>query len=98
MLSVTEAEARLVAVKGIGPWTANVFLMTATGVLDAFPVGDVGLMESYRLLNGDDRKLSPGAFSGCAESWRPFRGVAAHLLWDWINLQRGRDIAPALQA
>ncbi|MEM0984986.1 MAG: DNA-3-methyladenine glycosylase 2 family protein [Pseudomonadota bacterium] len=91
---IDDARARLVAVKGIGPWTADVFLMTATGALDAFPAGDVGLMESYRLLSGDQEKLKPKDFSARAEGWRPFRGVAAHLLWDWINAQRDRDIAP----
>ncbi|MEL6387007.1 MAG: DNA-3-methyladenine glycosylase 2 family protein [Pseudomonadota bacterium] len=95
---IDEARKHLTAVKGIGPWTADVFLMTATGALDAFPAGDVGLMESYRLLRGDDAKLPPKVFLKRAETWRPFRGVAAHLLWDWINNERGRDVAPAPEA
>jgi len=94
---IEEARASLTAVKGIGPWTADVFLLTATGAMDAFPAGDVGLMESYRLLRGDEAKFPPADFLEQAETWRPFRGVAAHLLWDWINRQRGRDNAPALQ-
>ncbi|MEM7766015.1 MAG: DNA-3-methyladenine glycosylase 2 family protein [Pseudomonadota bacterium] len=97
-LPVDEARERLLAVKGIGPWTADVFLLTATGALDAFPAGDVGLMESYRQLRGDAAKFEAKAFARQAETWRPYRGVAAHLLWDWLNHQRDRDVAPAPKA
>lgn len=87
-----EARAELIAVKGIGPWTADLFLM-ACGRLDAFPVGDVGLMESYRLLSESEARLDSRAFSERAESWRPYRGVAAHLLWAWINAERAKAYA-----
>lgn len=91
---IEAAQSQLVAVKGIGPWTANVYLLTSAGHLDAFPVGDVGLMESYRLLRDDEERLAPKAFAEKGQNWQPFRGVAAHLLWDWINASRGRDTAP----
>lgn len=84
-----EARSELIAVKGIGPWTADLFLLNC-GRLDAFPVADVGLMESYRLLSGLDQRHDAKAFSVLAESWRPWRGVAAHLLWGWINAERAR--------
>ena len=76
----------------IGPWTADLFLM-ACGRLDAFPVGDVGLMESYRLLSESETRLESKAFSERAEAWRPYRGVAAHLLWAWINAEREKAYA-----
>ncbi len=79
------ARAELVAVKGIGPWTAEIFLMNAVGHLDAFPVGDVGLMEGYRRAAEDAERLASKPFSELAETWRPYRGVAAHLLWNWRN-------------
>ena len=87
-----EARAELIAVKGIGPWTADLFLM-ACGRLDAFPAGDVGLMESYRLLSESAERLDSKAFSTLADDWRPYRGVAAHLLWAWINAERAKAYA-----
>lgn len=86
------ARAELIAVKGIGPWTADLFLL-ACGRLDAFPSGDVGLMESYRLLREDEVRQDAKAFSALAEGWRPYRGVAAHLLWAWINAEREKAYA-----
>ncbi len=80
--------AELVAVKGIGPWTANIFLMSASGHLDAFPAGDIGLIEAYRALSNKKNRLEIKAFNMRAERWRPYRGVAAHLLWGWLNAQR----------
>jgi len=87
-LSIDEARGQLLAVKGIGPWTAETFLMNAIGHLDAFPVGDVGLMEAHKRLAGEAQRLTAKAFSQLAESWRPHRAVAAHLLYDWYNATR----------
>ena len=85
---IDEARKTLIGVRGIGLWTADTFLMTALGHLDAFPSGDVGLIEAYRQLSGAERRLSAKAFSQQAEVWRPWRAVAAHLLYDWYNLAR----------
>ncbi len=85
---IDDARSTLLSVKGIGPWTADTFLMTAIGHLDAFPHGDVGLMESYRRLSEADMRLTSKAFSEVAKLWRPFRAVAAHLLYDWLHLMR----------
>lgn len=84
------ARQELLAIKGIGPWTAEIFLMNAVGKLDAFPVGDVGVMESYRLLGEREERHETKAFVALAEAWRPWRGVATHLLWDWINATRNK--------
>jgi DNA-3-methyladenine glycosylase II len=84
------ARAELLAVKGIGPWTADLFLMTALGELDAFPAGDVGLMEAYRMLQNKKKRMESKAFSKRAERWRPYRGVATHLLWGYINQSRAK--------
>jgi len=84
------ARKELVAVVGIGVWTAEIFLMNAVGKLDAFPHGDIGLIESYRLLSDAEERHDLKAFSDLAENWRPYRGVAAHLLWDWINQMRDK--------
>lgn len=87
---VDEARDELIAVKGIGPWTAEIFLMNAVGKLDAFPPGDVGLMEAYKQLAELDERHEIKAFTALAEDWRPYRGVAAHLLWGWINMMRAK--------
>jgi len=87
-MPIAAAREQLLAVRGIGPWTADTFLMNALGHLDAFPHGDVGLLEAHRLLIGADERLTASAFSKTAEQWRPYRGVAAHLLYSWLHLYR----------
>lgn len=84
------AREELVAVKGIGPWTADVYLMFALGRHDVFPHADIGLSESYRLLSGEDARYPPKDFLEVGERWRPYRGVAAVMLWAWINAERGK--------
>lgn len=85
---IEDARRALLAIRGIGPWTADTFLMNALGHLDAFPSGDVGLIEAYRQLAGAEARLSASAFTATAETWRPYRAVAAHLLYDWYNSTR----------
>lgn len=82
------AKEELIGVKGIGPWTAEIYLLSALGRMDAFPSSDIGLIESYKLLSGENERRSVSGFATLAESWRPYRGVAAHLLWGWINARR----------
>lgn len=86
---VDQARHELLQVKGIGPWTADVFLLGALGHLDALPAGDVGILEAYRRLDDLQTRPTPRDFSRLAEAWRPHRGVAAHLLWGWLNHVRG---------
>lgn len=88
------ARSELIAVRGIGPWTAELFLLYAVGAMDAFPVADVGLMEAHKQLGGYEIRMESKAFTAHAEIWRPHRGVAAHLLWGWLNARRARDVAP----
>lgn len=85
---IEAARADLVAIRGIGPWTADIFLLNAAGHVDAFPAADLGLIESYRRLSEAEDRMSAKAFAEQADAWRPYRGVAAHLLWDWINAMR----------
>lgn len=83
-----DARKELLAVKGIGPWTAELVLLYATGAMDAFPVGDLGLMEAHCQLGNYSPRMDIKAFTAQAEAWRPYRGVATHLLWGWLNDQR----------
>ena len=82
------ARNELLNVKGIGPWTAEIYQLNALGRLDAFPASDIGLMESYRMLSNEAERRNLASFTLLAEDWRPYRGVAAHLLWGWINTKR----------
>lgn len=82
------AQAELVAVKGIGPWTADVYLMFCLGRWDVFPHADIGLSESYRMITGERKRHPPKKFLKTGERWRPYRGVAAHMLWAYINAVR----------
>jgi len=83
-----DARAELVAVKGIGPWTADVYLMFCLGRWDVFPHADVGLSEAYRMISGERKRHPPEKFLKTGNRWRPWRGVAAHMLWAYINAVR----------
>jgi len=82
------AQTELVAVKGIGPWTADVYLMFCLGRWDVFPHADIGLSEAYRMISGERKRHPPKKFLKTSERWRPYRGVAAHMLWSYINAAR----------
>jgi DNA-3-methyladenine glycosylase II len=86
--SDADAQAELVAVKGIGPWTADVYLMFCLGRWDVFPHADIGLSEAYRMITGERKRHPPKKFLRTGERWRPYRGVAAHMLWSYINAVR----------
>jgi DNA-3-methyladenine glycosylase II len=92
--SDAEAVAALTAVKGVGRWTAEVFLMFTQGRLDLFPGGDVALQEAMRWIDGADARPSEKQAYARAEAWRPYRGVAAHLLWACYGAVKRREIAP----
>jgi DNA-3-methyladenine glycosylase II len=86
-----DARAELVAVKGIGPWTADIYLMACLGRWDVFPHADIGLSEAYRMISGQRKRHPPKKFLRTGERWRPYRGVAAHLLWAYINAARAEQ-------
>jgi len=89
-----EARAELLAVRGIGPWTAELVLLCAAGAMDAFPIADVGLMEAHKRLGPYPVRMDPKAFTAHAERWRPYRGAVTHLLWGWLHVDRARNPAP----
>jgi len=92
-LSDEEAIARLTAIKGVGRWTAETFLMFCEGRRDVFPAGDIALQEAIRWADG--AALRPREKEACAraEIWRPHRSVAAHLLWGWYGAVRRGEVA-----
>lgn len=92
-LDDAEAIAALTAIKGVGLWTAETFLMFCEGRTDVFPGGDVALQEAMRWADGlDDRPTQKQAYAR-AEAWRPHRSVAAHLLWSWYGAVKRGEIS-----
>ena len=89
-----EAHAALTALHGIGPWTADIYLLFCLGHPDAWPAGDLALQEAMRLGFGLKTRPSAKEMIALAEAWRPWRGVAAKLLWAYYRAIKGRDAAP----
>ena len=86
-----EAHNSLVAVKGIGPWTADIFLLFCLGHPDAFPAGDLALQEAARLALDLKRRPDAERLERIAERWRPWRGVAARMLWTYYRGVKARS-------
>jgi DNA-3-methyladenine glycosylase II len=88
------AHAALIEVHGIGPWTADIYLLFCLGHADAFPAGDLAVQEAARLAFGLKARPSARELMALAERWRPFRGAAAYLLWAYYKIAKGRSGAP----
>ena len=89
-----EATARLIAIPGIGPWTADIYLLFCLGHADAWPAGDLALQEAARLLLALKTRPTSKEMGPLAESWRPWRGAAACMLWSYYRTAKQRDGAP----
>ena len=75
--------------KGIGPWTAEIFMLTALGRSDAWPAGDVALQTAVQDLFGLSRRPGFSEMHDIAQAWQPWRAVAARLLWLHYRRMRG---------
>jgi DNA-3-methyladenine glycosylase II len=80
-----EAIAELTRIKGIGRWSAEIYLLFAEGRPDAFPAGDLAVQVEIGKLMGHDGKPSEKQLREWAEDWRPHRGAAAVLAWHSYN-------------
>ncbi len=74
---------RLTAITGIGPWTADIYLLSCLGRADAWPAGDLALQIALAHAFGLSRRPDLKEMRRRAEPWRPWRAVAARLLWSW---------------
>jgi DNA-3-methyladenine glycosylase II len=90
-MDADEAHAALIRLHGVGPWTADVYLLFCLGHADAWPAGDLALQEAARLAFGLQRRPAQSEMVKLAERWRPWRGVAAHVLWNYYRMARKRD-------
>jgi len=89
-----EAHAMLTAIHGIGPWTADIYLLFCVGHADAWPAGDLALQEAARIGFALAARPSAKELTALAEPWRPWRGVVARLLWAYYRAVKGRDAVP----
>ncbi|SNY90830.1 DNA-3-methyladenine glycosylase II [Cohaesibacter sp. ES.047] len=88
-----EAHKKLVGLHGIGPWTAEIYLLFCLGSADVFPAGDLALQVAVAHVLGLDQRPSEKQLANLAsELWSPERGAAAHLFWAiYRDLKAGRD-------
>jgi DNA-3-methyladenine glycosylase II len=91
-----DAHAALTAVHGIGPWTADIYLLACLGHADAWPAGDLALQEAARLAFGLPVRPTTKEMLPLAEAWRPHRAVAARVLWTYYRAVKGREGAPTV--
>jgi DNA-3-methyladenine glycosylase II len=89
-----DAHAVLTAVHGIGPWTADIYLLFCLGHADAWPAGDLALQEAAKLLFALKARPTAKDMGLLAEPWRPWRGAAACMLWTYYRAAKQRDGAP----
>ncbi|SEA01191.1 hypothetical protein [Rubrimonas cliftonensis] len=93
-VSEAEAMALLTALRGVGPWTAEIYLMFCVGRADVFAPGDLALQEAARRLFDLPGRPAAKALAALAQAWSPWRAVAARLLWAYYAVETGREGAP----
>lgn len=86
-----EAVAALVALPGIGRWTAEIYLLFSLGRADVFAPADLALQEAARILFDLPARPAPRPFAEMAAAWSPWRGVAARLLWAYYRVDKNRE-------
>ncbi len=93
-LPADDAHDALTALHGVGPWTADIYLLACLGHADAWPAGDLALQEAARLAFALPAQPSAKEMHALAEPWRPWRTVAARILWTYYRAVKGREGAP----
>lgn len=94
-LPAEEAIQSLTAISGIGPWTAEVYLLFAAGHPDIFPSGDIALQNAWQMIFATQTRPSAKELAALASQWSPWRGTAARLLWAYYGVTKGmKDKSP----
>jgi DNA-3-methyladenine glycosylase II len=83
-----EVKAELTRVKGIGSWTADIYLLMSLRRTDAWPAGDLALAVALQEVKGLASRPAPVELASIAEAWRPWRAVGARLLWNYYLNRR----------
>jgi DNA-3-methyladenine glycosylase II len=92
-LSDDEARKFLVALKGIGTWTADIYLLSALRRPDIWPIGDLALAVAVQEVKRLRSRPSPERLERLSQLWRPYRAVAARLFWHAYLSKRGQNSA-----
>jgi DNA-3-methyladenine glycosylase II len=92
-LPEAEAMARLTSISGIGPWTAEIYLMFCVGHADIFASGDLALQVAAQMLMGLPSRPTAREMAQIAERWRPHRAIAARMLWAYYAAAKKQGIA-----
>ena len=85
------AHNTLTSLHGIGPWTADVYLLFCLGHGDAWPAGDLAVQEAVKIGLRLKRRPTAKEMAPLAEPWRPLRGAAAHLWWSYYRVLKKRE-------
>jgi len=85
------AHNTLTSLHGIGPWTADVYLLFCLGHGDAWPAGDLAVQEAVKIGLGLKTRPTAKQMTPLAEPWRPLRGAAAHLWWSYYRAMKKRE-------
>ena len=86
-----DAHAALTRLHGVGPWTADIYLLACLGHADAWPAGDLALQEAARIAFNLRQRPTTKEMGPLAEGWRPHRAVAARLLWTYYRAVKQRE-------
>jgi len=89
LMSDEEAHTTLLRIKGVGPWTANIYLLMALKRPDIWPDGDIALASAAGKLLKMNARPSFTKLAKLADKWRPYRSVAARMLWQYYLAERG---------
>ena len=92
-----DARIQLMKVKGIGPWTADIYLLMALGRPDIWPKGDLALEVAIQRVKGWLRRPTPEEMRKMSDEWQPWRAVAARLLWHFYLSERKKEGPPKCQ-
>jgi len=90
-IAADDAHDLLTQLHGIGPWTADIYLLACLGHADAWPAGDLALQEAARIAFNLRTRPTPKEMGPLAEGWRPWRAVAARLLWSYYRAIKQRE-------
>jgi DNA-3-methyladenine glycosylase II len=93
-----ELVARLSSVRGIGRWTAEMFLLFELRRLDVWPVDDLGVRNGYRIIYGLPEMPKPKELTALGDVFRPYRSIVAWYCWQAVHLSRGDMLLPGGEA
>jgi DNA-3-methyladenine glycosylase II len=89
-----DAHNMLTALHGIGPWSADIYLLFCLGHSDAWPAGDLAVQEAVRIGLGLKSRPTVKEMAAIGEAWRPYRGAAAHLFWAYYKVVKAKGFDP----